>query len=536
MGEPSRLFILGEVFKISIIAELILAVIVGLGAGIGIGSWMKAKATEGKVRDAEAQAQRIIQDAEKEAENKCKSALLELKDKFYQTQVEFEKEMKDRRNELNNIEKRLLQREEHHDKKLDQLDKREAEMGNREKTLKSRETAMAEKEVRFDEGLRQQKEMLERIAGMGAEEAKRELMLRVEEEAKLDVARMVKRIEEESKETAERKAKELIALAVQRYASDYVAETTVSVVAIPSDEMKGRIIGREGRNIRALEGATGVDLIIDDTPEAVVISGHDPVRREIAKRAIERLASDGRIHPTRIEEVVEKVRKEIDTTIREEGEKAIFDLALGGIHQETMKLLGRLRFRTSYGQNVLMHSREVAFIAGIMAAELGVDVKMAKRAGLLHDIGKAVDHEVEGTHSSIGAELAKKYGEPAKVINAILSHHGDEEASCVESVLVAAADALSAARPGARRETLESYIKRLEKLEQVAHSFKGVEKAYAIQAGREIRVIVKPEDMDDALSAQISREMAKKIEKELTYPGQIKVTVVRESRFVEYAK
>lgn len=513
-----------------------MAVILGIGAGAALGAWIKTRATAGKIRDAEALAQRITQDAEKEAENKCKEALLELKDKFYQTQMEFEKEVKDRRSELNGIEKRLLQREEHQDKKAEQLDKRETEMGSREKALAAREAAVAQDAARYEEGVRQQREALERIAGMSADEAKRLLMMQVEEDAKIDVARMVKRIEDEAKENTERKAKDLIALAVQRYSSDYVAETTVSVVPIPSDETKGRIIGREGRNIRALESATGVDLIIDDTPEAVVISGHDPVRRELAKRAIEKLVSDGRIHPARIEEVVEKMRKEIDTTIREEGDKAIFDLGLGGIHPEVVKLLGRLRFRTSYGQNVLMHSREVAFLSGIMAAELKLDVKMAKRAGLLHDIGKAVDHEVEGTHSSIGAELAKKYGEPPKVINAILSHHGDEEANCVESVLVAAADALSAARPGARRETLESYIKRLEKLEEVAHSFKGVDKAYAIQAGREIRVIVKPEDMDDALSAQISREMAKKIEKELTYPGQIKVTVVRESRFVEYAK
>lgn len=513
-----------------------MAVILGIGAGIGLGAWIKARATAGKIRDAEALAQRITQDAEKEAESKCKAALLEMKDKFYQTQVEFEKEVKDRRNEINGIEKRLLQREEHLDKKIDQLDKRDIEMGNREKALATREATAAQNAARYEEGVRLQREALERIAGMSAEDAKKQLMMQVEEDAKIDVARMVKRIEDEAKETTERKAKDLIALAVQRYSSDYVAETTVSVVPIPSDETKGRIIGREGRNIRALESATGVDLIIDDTPEAVVISGHDPVRRELAKRAIEKLVSDGRIHPARIEEVVEKMRKEIDTTIREEGDKAIFDLGLGGIHPEVVRLLGRLRFRTSYGQNVLMHSREVAFLSGIMAAELKLDVKMAKRAGLLHDIGKAVDHEVEGTHSSIGAELAKKYGEPPKVINAILSHHGDEEASCVESVLVAAADALSAARPGARRETLESYIKRLEKLEEVAYSFKGVDKAYAIQAGREIRVIVKPEDMDDALSAQISREMAKKIEKELTYPGQIKVTVVRESRFVEYAK
>lgn len=509
---------------------------VGIGAGVALGFMLKAKFSGDKLKEAEALAIRIVQEAEKEAENKCKEGLLEVKEKFYQSQMTFENEMKDRRNELNNLEKRLLQREEHIDKKSDTLEKRDAELGGREKALASREVALAEKEGRCDEGLRLQRETLERISGMTGDEAKRQLLITVEEEAHHDAARMVKRIEDEAREAAERKAKDIIALAIQRYSSDYVAETTVSVVSIPSDEMKGRIIGREGRNIRALENATGVDLIIDDTPEAVVISGHDPVRREIAKRAIERLVGDGRIHPARIEETVEKIKKEIDNTMREEGEKAVFDLALHGIHPEVVKLVGRLRFRTSYGQNVLMHSREVAFLCGIMAAELGVDVKMAKRAGLLHDLGKAVDHEVEGTHSSIGADLAKKYGEHPKVINAILSHHGDVEPSCVESVLVAAADALSAARPGARREMLESYVKRLEKLEEVAHSFKGVEKAYAIQAGREIRVIVKPEDVDDAISAQISRDMAKRIEKELTYPGQIRVTVVRESRFVEYAK
>jgi len=370
----------------------------------------------------------------------------------------------------------------------------------------------------------------------------------MEDEAKHEAGKTIKRIEDEAKEEADKKSKNIISLAIQRYASDYVAEATVSVVNLPNDEMKGRIIGREGRNIRALEAATGIDLIIDDTPEAVILSCYDPLRREIAKLTIERLIQDGRIHPARIEEIAEKVKKDLDITMKDEGEKAAFDLGIHNIHPEIIKLLGRLRFRTSYGQNVLMHSREVAYFAGIMAAECGVDQKLARRAGLLHDLGKAIDHEVEGTHPQLGGDVAKKYGESAKVINAIMSHHGDGEAASVEAVLVAAADALSAGRPGVRRETLESYLKRLERetlesylkrleqLETAANSFKGVEKSYAIQAGREIRIIVKPEDLSDANSAQLSRDIAKKIEQEMSYPGQIKVTVVRESRYVEYAK
>jgi ribonuclease Y len=391
-------------------------------------------------------------------------------------------------------------------------------------------------EARYSEGVDKQLKELERISGMSAEDAKNELKRRMEEEASHEAAKTIKLMEEEAKATADKKSREIMSLAIQRYASDFVAERTVSLVNLPSDEMKGRIIGREGRNIRALEAATGIDIIIDDTPQAVIVSGFDPVRRETARLAIERLMSDGRIHPGRIEEVVEKVKKEIETNMREDGEKAAFDLAIHGIHPEIIKLLGRLRYRTSYGQNVLMHSREVAYLAGVMAAELGLDEKLARRAGLLHDIGKAVDHEIEGTHSQIGYDLAKKYGEKENVLNAIVSHHGDVPASCEESVLVAAADALSAARPGARRETLESYLKRLEKLEEVANSFPGVEKTFAIQAGREIRIIVRPEEINDVTASQISREIAKKIEEEMAYPGQIKVTVIRESRYVEYAK
>jgi ribonuclease Y len=374
------------------------------------------------------------------------------------------------------------------------------------------------------------------LSGVTQEEARQELLRRVEEESRYDIAKLSKRIEDEARENADKKAKEIIGFAIQRYASDYVADATVSAVSLPNDEMKGRIIGREGRNIRALEAATGVDLIVDDTPEMVTLSAFDPVRREVARISLERLITDGRIHPTRIEEIVEKVKKEVDSGIREEGEKSVFDLGLSGIHPELIKTIGRLRYRTSYGQNILQHSREVAYISGMMAGELGVDVKLAKRAGLLHDIGKAVDHEIEGTHQEIGANLARKFGENQKVVNAILVHHGEGEPATVEAALVAAADALSAARPGVRRESIENYLKRLEALEKMALSFKGVDKCYAIQAGREIRIIVKPEDISDEMSSMIARDLSKKIEAEMSYPGQIKVTVIRESRYVEYAK
>jgi ribonuclease Y len=516
--------------------EYIVVVMVGLAVGLGAGLLIKGKSAAGKIKEAETEAARIIANAEREAETKRKEALLESKDKFYQARSEFEKETREKRQEIQNQERRLTQKEESLDKKTDLIDKREADAARREKELTAKEKVAQEKEERFEKGIHEQRQMLEKIANMTAEEAKRQLMVAMEDEAKYEAAKTIKRIEDEAKEEADKKSKNIMSLAIQRYASDYVAEATVSVVNLPNDEMKGRIIGREGRNIRALEAATGIDLIIDDTPEAVILSCYDPLRREIAKLTIERLIHDGRIHPARIEEIAEKVRKDLDLTMKEEGEKAAFDLGLHNIHPEIIKLLGRLRFRTSYGQNVLMHSREVAYFAGIMAAECGVDQKLARRAGLLHDLGKAIDHEVEGTHPQIGGDLAKKYGENPKVINAIMTHHGDGEPNCVESVLVAAADALSAGRPGVRRETLESYLKRLEQLETAANSFKGVEKSYAIQAGREIRIIVKPEDLSDAHSAQLSRDIAKKIETEMSYPGQIKVTVVRESRYVEYAK
>jgi len=516
--------------------EYIVVLVVGLAIGVGAGLLIKGKAVANKIKDAETEAARIIAGAEREAETKRKEAVLESKDKFYQARSDFEKETREKRQELQNQERRLTQKEESLDKKTDLIEKRESDAVRRERELTAKEKIAQEKEERFEKGIHEQRQMLEKIANMTAEEAKRQLMVSMEDEAKYEAAKTIKRIEDEAKEEADKKSKNIMSLAIQRYASDYVAEATVSVVNLPNDEMKGRIIGREGRNIRALEAATGIDLIIDDTPEAVILSCYDPLRREIAKLTIERLIHDGRIHPARIEEIAEKVRKDLDITMKEEGEKAAFDLGLHNIHPEIIKLLGRLRFRTSYGQNVLMHSREVAYFAGIMAAECGVDQKLARRAGLLHDLGKAVDHEVEGTHPQIGGDLAKKYGENPKVINAIMTHHGDGEPNCVESVLVAAADALSAGRPGVRRETLESYLKRLEQLETAANSFKGVEKSYAIQAGREIRIIVKPEDLSDAHSAQLSRDIAKKIETEMSYPGQIKVTVVRESRYVEYAK
>jgi ribonuclease Y len=516
--------------------EYIVMLLVGLAGGFGLGLLIKGKVAAGKIKDAESEAARIIAGAEREAETKRKEAVLEVKDKLYQARSDFEKENREKRQEIQNQERRLAQKEENLEKKVDLVERRESDVVRRERELTAREKVAIEKEERFEKGLREQRQMLEKIANMTAEEAKRQLMLSMEDEAKFEAAKTIKRIEDEAKDEADKKAKNIISLAIQRYASDYVAEATVSVVNLPNDEMKGRIIGREGRNIRAIEAATGIDLIIDDTPEAVILSCYDPLRREIARLTIERLIQDGRIHPARIEEIAEKVKKDLDISMKEEGEKAAFDLGIHNMHPEIIKLIGRLKYRTSYGQNVLMHSREVAYFAGIMAAECGVDQKLARRAGLLHDLGKAIDHEVEGTHPQIGGDLAKKYGENPKVINTIMSHHGDGEPNCVESVLVAAADALSAGRPGVRRETLESYLKRLEQLESAANSFKGVEKSYAIQAGREIRIIVKPEDLSDALSAQLSRDIAKKIEQELSYPGQIKVTVVRESRYVEYAK
>lgn len=511
-----------------------------LAAGLAVGfvlSLLYYKISAGKkLQEVEQRAEDVLKDAKKEAETVKKEALLEVKDTTFRLKAEAEKEQKERRSELNQLDKRLRQREEMFDRKLEQLDKKENAFSRREKDLGNREKALQEKERASEELLNKQKEVLAQLSGLSVEDAKKELLNRVEEESKFEAAKIAKRVEDEVMESADRKSKEILSLAVQRYASDFVSDHTISTVSLPTDEMKGRIIGREGRNIRALEAATGVEYIIDDTPEMVLLSCFDPVRREIGRISLERLISDGRIHPTRIDEIVEKVTKEINVIIKEEGEKAVFDLGLHGIHPELVKLIGRLKYRTSYGQNVLEHSREVAYLAGMMAGELRVNQKLAKRAGILHDIGKAIDHEMEGSHQSIGADIAKKHGENAKIVNAIRVHHGEGDPETVEASLIAAADALSAARPGARKETLVDYIKRVEKLEEIATSFDGVNKSYAIQAGREIRIIVKPEQVNDELCAQISRNLAKKIEDELTYPGQIKVTVVRESRYVEYAK
>jgi ribonuclease Y len=501
-----------------------------------LGFFARKYIAEGKIRSAETQAKKILEEIQKEAESKRREAALEAKDFLYQAKANFERETKDRRHELQNLEKRLLQREENLDRKLDLLEKKERDITGRDKEMQQRERLMKEREEKYEMLLTEQRRNLERISGMTAEEAKRVLMDSLENEAKLESASRIKKMEEEAREVADRKAKEIASLAIQRCASDHVIESTVSVVDLPNDEMKGRIIGREGRNIRALEKATGVDLIIDDTPEAVVLSGFDPIRREVAKISLERLITDGRIHPARIEEIVEKVKKEVDIAIREEGEKAAFELGVMGIHPEEIKLLGRLRYRTSYAQNVLQHSKEVANLAGVMASELGLDARLAKRAGLLHDIGKAVDHEVEGSHAKIGADLAQRYHESPKVVNAIEAHHEETPPQTIEAILVAAGDALSAARPGARREILETYVKRLEKLEQIADSFEGVEKAFAIQAGREVRIIVKNEKISDNSAFVLAKDIAKKIEQELEYPGQIKVTVIRETRAIEYAR
>jgi len=516
--------------------QTIIIGIAGLIIGIIAGFVVRSLTMADKVREAQEKAERILQDAVKEAENRKREAEIEVKDKIYQARLDIERETQEKRTELVNLEKRLLQKESQLEKKGEQLERRDIEFHRREREIIAREKLASEKIEHYEQALRTVREQLERISGMSAEEAKRHLMKLMEEEARFEVAKEIKQIEDEAKSTAEKKAKEIITMAIQRYANEHVAEVTVSVVNLPNEEMKGRIIGREGRNIRALESATGVDFIVDDTPEAVIISGFDPVRREIARQTLEKLISDGRIHPGRIEDVAEKVKRDIEKNMREEAERVLFDLGISNVHPEIVKLLGRLKYRTSYGQNNLYHAREVAVIAGIMAAELGLDVALAKRAGLLHDIGKAVTHEHEGSHVSIGMELARKYGESPKVVNAIGVHHGDVEPICPESVIVAAADALSGARPGARRETFEAYIKRLENLEKIASSFKGVEKAYAISAGREIRVIVKHGEVSDAEAAQIARDMAKKIHDELTYPGQIKVTVIRESRYVETAK
>ena len=521
--------------KLTIEMYIIICTIVTVLGGV-IGFLVRKRFSEARIVSAKEAAKHIVEEAEKEADILKKEALLQAKDKFYQEKAEFEKETTEKRQELQNLEKRILQKESHLDKKVELIEGKENEVTRKERALAQQEKSISDQERKVTALLERQKAQLESIAKMSSEEAKRLLMESMENEAKHEAAKRIKRIEEEAREQADKKAKEVISLAVQRYAGEYVAEKTVSVVNLPNDEMKGRIIGREGRNIRALESATGVDLIIDDTPEAVILSGFNPIRREIARISLERLVSDGRIHPARIEEIVQKVEQEVETSIREAGEQAIFDVGVHGIHPELVKLIGRLKYRTSFSQNVYQHSLEVAFLCGVMASELGINVKQAKRAGLLHDIGKAVDHEVEGSHGKIGAELARKYGEAPPIVHAIGAHHEEEKPESILDILVEAADALSGARPGARREMLETYVKRLEDLEKIAQSFTGVEKSYAIQAGREIRVIVQPEKMSDEDSVILSRDIARKIEKDLTYPGQIKVTVIREMRAVDTAK
>ena len=510
----------------------IIAAVVFFVIGYIISNFVGSK----KHKHAGEHAKQIIEQAQKEAQNLRKEIELEAKDLKLKLRSEFEQETKDTRQELKDVEKRLAQREENIDRKVDLLERKEKEVLTKEQDVNKRQQQIVAKEQELNQVLAQEKQKLQRVAGMSSDEAKKLLLVRMEEEAKQDAARMLKALEEETKQSADKKAKNIISLAIQRYAAEHTVETTVSVVNLPNDEMKGRIIGREGRNIRALEVATGVDVIVDDTPEAVTLSSFDIVRREIAKRTLERLLEDGRIHPGRIEEVVEKVKKEMDVNIREEGERAALDVNIHGLHPEIIKLLGRLKFRTSYGQNALQHSKEVAYIMGVMEGELGIDFNLAKRVGLLHDIGKAVSHEIEGGHAKIGADLAKKFGEPEDVIHAIAAHHEDIEANTLFAVLVQAADAISATRPGARRETLETYVKRLENLEKIANSFKGVDKSFAIQAGREVRVAVKPDKINDLQSITLARDISKKVEESLQYPGQIKVTVIRETRAIEYAK
>ncbi len=511
------------------IIAAIIAAVVGVALGFFVGFLIRKKVGEAKIGSAETEAKKIVEDAKKSAESAKKEALIEAKESIMAQRNELEREIKERRKELSRLENRVAQKEETLDKKTETLERKNELL---DKKIKENE----EIREQHNEVLRLQLKRLEEISGVTVERAKEELFERVESEAKHELAQRLDELETQFKEEADEKSKNIISLAIQRYASDHVSESTVSSVALPSEEMKGRIIGREGRNIQKIETLTGVELIIDDTPETITLSGFDPVRREVARIALERLISDGRIHPARIEEMVEKAQKEVETSVKQAGERATFEVGIHGIHPELVRLLGRLKYRTSYGQNVLKHSIEVAFLAGIMADELGVDSNIAKRAGLLHDIGKAFPHDVEGSHVEIGVNAAKKYKESREVVHAIEAHHNDVEPKTIIAVLVQAADAISAARPGARREDMENYIKRLEKLEEIAKEFRGIDKAFAIQAGREIRVMVKPEEVNDAGMKVIAREMAAKIQAEVKYPGQIKINLIRESRAVDYAK
>jgi ribonuclease Y len=507
----------------------VIVLVAGLIVGAVIGVLYRKKVAEAKIGSAEFEAARVMERAAIESEAKRKEILLEAKEESIKTKNEYERENKERRNEITKNERRLIQKEESLEKKLDALEKKDEQLQKKHEALDKQKEELAKK-------IGEQLEVLERLSGLSCEQAKEYLLASVRDDIKVEMALMIKELESKAKMEADKKAKDILAGAIQRCAVDHVTETTVSVVSLPNDEMKGRIIGREGRNIRTLESLTGIDLIIDDTPEAVILSGFDAMRREIARIALEKLIVDGRIHPARIEEMVEKAKKEVEVMIREEGEAATFETGVHGLHPELIRLLGKMKFRTSYGQNVLKHSVEVAHLSGLIASELGADITLAKRAGLLHDIGKSVDHDIEGTHVSIGVTLCKKYRESDIIINAVESHHGDAEPTNIISIIVQVADAISAARPGARRETLETYIKRLEKLEGIADNYKGVEKSFAIQAGRELRVIIIPEEVDDASLTILARDISKQIEDELEYPGQIKVNLIRETRAIEYAK